>query len=100
MGKFSEFDAGLEQYLEHLREDYAKGGYGKKKYYAVVGTKYIHVIMEDNQRSSHSWIVMKPDNKFKFGDILKSAGWKAPARNFARGNILEGNFNHIRWMGM
>ena len=99
MVQFSELDAGLNEYLDHLRADYAKNGYSNKQYYFEVGRKYIHVIMQDNQRSSHSWVVMKPDNKFKFGDILKSASWKAPAKNFARGNVVEGNFQHIRWCG-
>ena len=38
------------------------------------------------------------DKKFKKGDILKPAGWAAPARNAARGNILEGNYA-IDWTG-
>ena len=100
MGQFSELDAGLNEYLDHLRADYAKNGYNNKQFYFEVGRKYIHVIMQDNQRSSHSWVVMKPDNKFKFGDILKSASWNSPARNFSRGNVLEGNFKHIRWCGV
>ena len=85
MGKFSELDAGLNCYLDHLRKDYAKNGHNNKQFYFEVGRKYIHVIMEDNQRSSHSWVVLKPDAKFKFGDILKSASWKAPAKNFEIG---------------
>lgn len=100
MGQFKEFDVALNEYLEHIRADYEKTGHAmNKKFYFQSGTKYIHIIMEDNQRSSHSWIVKKPDNKFKFGDILKSATWKAPARNFARGNILTGDFKNVRWVG-
>ena len=38
------------------------------------------------------------DKVFKKGDILKPAGWAAPARNAARGNILEGNYA-IDWTG-
>ena len=38
------------------------------------------------------------DKKFRKGDILKPAGWAAPARNAARGNILEGNYA-IDWTG-
>lgn len=99
MGKFSELDAGIRQYCEHLLNDYLRTGHNMgKKFTFEVGRKYVHIIMEDNQRSSHSWVVLVPDNKFKFGDILKSASWKAPAKNFARGNIF-GNFNHIRWCG-
>ena len=39
------------------------------------------------------------DKKFKAGDILKAAGYNAPARNQARGNILEGNFSWVQWTG-
>ena len=35
---------------------------------------------------------------FKKGDILKAAGYNAPALNQPRGNVLTGNYN-IRWTG-
>ena len=71
MGVFSELDLAVNDYLDHLRADYAKHGYQNKEFYAEIGRKYIHIIMQDNQRSSHSWIMMSDDKKFKFGDILK-----------------------------
>jgi hypothetical protein len=43
--------------------------------------------------------VIGADNKFKLGDILKSASWKAPARNFERGNVLTGDFVGIDCYG-
>jgi hypothetical protein len=41
---------------------------------------------------------MNADKKFKKGDILMAAGWNAPARNAARGNILDGGYD-INWTG-
>ena len=61
------------------------------------GSKYIKVFSEGGS----VWgFVVNTDNdkKFKKGDILKAAGWAAPARNFPRGNILEGGYT-IRWTG-
>ena len=61
------------------------------------GQKYIKVITGN---SVHSFIVnTEEDAKFKRGDILMAAGWKAPARNFSRGNILEGKFGKTTWTG-
>jgi hypothetical protein len=60
------------------------------------GQKYIKVI---SNRSVWGFVV-KGDNdkKFKKGDILKAAGYNAPARNAARGNIVEGGYS-ICWTG-
>ena len=64
------------------------------------GRKYIKVIKTlGSQRMIWGFIVgVDNDKKFKLGDILKPAGWKAPARNAARGNILDGGYP-INWTG-
>jgi hypothetical protein len=92
---------GIMSYIQHLQADYDNRAYANgKRYYFSMGRKYVHIIMEDNQRSSHSWVMLQDDKKFKRGDILKSATWHAPARNFARGNVLCGGFKHIKWPGV
>ena len=64
----------------------------------VCGSKYIKVTRSSNQTSVHSFIVnIHNDKKFKYGDILKAASWKSPARNFARGNIFEEY--KVKWTG-
>jgi hypothetical protein len=61
-----------------------------------VGNKYIKVI----QGGSVWGFVVNTDNdkKFRKGDILKAAGWKAPARNKPRGNVIDGGYS-IHWTG-
>jgi O-glycosyl hydrolase len=60
------------------------------------GRKYIKVI---TRSSVWGFIVKGKDAKFKPGDILMAAGWSAPARNKARGNILTGDLTKVRWTG-
>ena len=62
----------------------------------VEGSKYIKIIT-----GSSVWgFVVKGtnDKKFRQGDILLAAGWAAPARNKARGNVLDGGYT-VRWTG-
>ena len=60
------------------------------------GRKYIKIVAES---SVWGFIVnTDSDSRFRRGDILKAASWAAPARNSARGNILDGGYT-VRWTG-
>ena len=112
-------EAGVEAMMEHMRDDY-RGWSGRcarhdeashskseirtrmDEEYAdglsySTGSKYIKVT---SKNSVSAFVVnTTTDKKFSFGDILKPAGWAAPARNFARGNVLDRTFGHVRWTG-
>ena len=61
------------------------------------GSKYIKVFTEGG--SVWGFVVNTfHDKKFEMGDILKAAGYNAPARNAARGNIIDGGYT-VRWTG-
>ena len=111
--KTTDIKTALRNYIDHINADYLGWQESSKtprteiqaKMYDEfvqgldfkMGKKYVKVVKKG---SVHSFIVnVHNDPNFKFGDILKAASWSAPARNFARGNIFEGNFGGIRWMG-
>ena len=61
------------------------------------GKKYIKIFEEGG--GVKAFVVgVENDKKFKLGDILMPAGGAAPARNAARGNILDGGYP-INWTG-
>jgi hypothetical protein len=61
------------------------------------GNKYIKVLQN---RSAWGFIVaVDNDKKFKKGDILMAAGYNAPARNKARGNVFELENLRVQWTG-
>ena len=109
-----EMEHGMEAMLEHMRADYcgwSRSGMrdiseeilseSEKRYCDglcyTVGSKYIKV---SNDSTTEAVVVnTENDKKFALGDILKPAGWAAPARNFRRGNILDRSFDRLRWTG-
>ena len=109
-------EEGVQNLIEGSKLDYAKwtekGRAEGSSYYDETlvnfekncsvreGQNYIKVIREN---AVHAFVIKKLTAKteamgFKIGDILKPAGWQAPALNKARGNVLEGNFL-INWTG-
>ena len=84
------------------RKEIVPGSYGDtqlKEYDSKtrvdIGRKFIKVVQEN---SVFAFIVKEDTDKFKKGDILKPAGYNAPAQNAARGNVLTGNY-YINWTG-
>ena len=110
MSKMAELSMALDEYADYLKANYNARGYSRPDRQLTVefdmGSKFIKVIVGhtgDTSRSSHSFIVVGEykgaKNTFKHGDILKSASWRAPAKNFARGNIMENSYGSISWCG-
>ena len=59
------------------------------------GKKYIKIVQDTGV---FCFIVKEDFKHFKKGDILKAAGYNAPALNSARGNVLTGDYM-IQWTG-
>jgi len=98
---------GTVDLIEAIEKDYTKwcerAGYKythEKNWKVEIGRKYIKIVQETpGQNCVWGFIVNAPDKKFNMGDILMAAGWSAPARNKARGNVMDGTFQAVRWTG-
>ena len=115
----------IEKVLEAMREDYKRWSnrcarHESSAHYSKIknemeesycnglevteGSRYWKIIGSNgggSQRSVKGFIAKAGDKKFREGDMLKAAGWAAPARNFARGNVLDGTgFGNARWTGI
>ena len=98
-------DAGIANMIAAANEDYMNFSVNDtmkaefvKDWVVKKGSKYIKI---STRNGGSAWgFVVNTDNdkKFKKGDLLKCAGWAAPTRNAARGNVLDGNYT-IRWTG-
>ena len=83
---------------EEMTENYCKGlrVEENRRYWKIIGSNG-----GGSQVSVKGFIVKAGDKKFREGDMLKAAGWAAPARNFARGNVLDGaGVDNVRWTGI
>src|SRR5210317_1282055 len=108
-------EEGVQNLIEGSKLDYAKwtekGRAEGSSYYEETlaefenkcsvqpGQNYIKIIRDN---SVHAFVIKKLTPKteakgFKVGDILKPAGWQAPALNKPRGNVFEGFF--MNWTG-
>lgn len=104
----------IQNLIERMKEDYlqwtlqcAKGELSEtnkrmieqynEEVEVVEGRKYIKVLQN---KSAWGFIVATDtDKKFKKGDILMAAGYSAPARNKARGNIFDLDNTRVQWTG-
>ena len=112
MSDVIELVRGLDSMLDHMRADYAKWSnlgddpngtrarmseeYSASLHY-YMGKKYVKIT--DGSSVKAFVVACEDDKKFAYGDILKPAGWKTPARNFRRGNVLDRTFDRVRWTG-
>ena len=90
-------EAANEDYMDFPVNDNMKAEF-VEDWVVKTGSKYIKI---STRKGGSAWgFVVNTDNdkKFNKGDILKCAGYKAPARNGARGNVLDGNYP-INWTG-
>ena len=102
---------GITNMMAAAKEDYAKwstsggkelSGYSKEqveqwdnKTKIKEGKKYIKIVQDTGV---FCFIVKEDFKHFKKGDILKAAGYNAPALNSPRGNVLKGQYP-IQWTG-
>ena len=109
--KFEKIEDGINNMLDAAAYDYKSMSSTHRtseefraRFMVTVGQKYIKIGRVSDHSSGKMgqvWaFVVNTDNdkKFKKGDVLKAAGFNAPARNAPRGNVLDGGFN-IRWTG-
>lgn len=105
-------DEGVKNMMSGAKEDYIRwstrngkeelSGYSKEqveqwdaKTKITEGKKYIKIVQDTGV---FAFVVKDDFKQFKKGDVLKAAGYNAPALNQARGNVLTGNYP-IQWTG-
>ena len=89
-------DVIMADYAKFLKEiDCSKDKFGIE---FEPGSKYVKVvsISGGGSRSVHCFVEKAN------GNILRAASWKAPARNFIRGNVYDqaSYINRVRWTGV
>jgi len=92
-------DAMKRDYLDGCAPDPVTHGLTIKhleSYRVSLGRKYARVFSGPSVKAFV--VLVDNDKKFRKGDILKPASYAAPARNAARGNVLDGGYL-INWTG-
>jgi aspartyl aminopeptidase len=97
--------AGAKEDYKQMSTSYGKKeltGYSKEqvdnwdnKTKVKFGKKYVKIVQDTGV---FAFVIKEDSGRFKKGDILKAAGYNAPALNSARGNVLTGNYP-IQWTG-
>ena len=110
--KFDNIEDGILNLIEAAIHDYKKTFHADtddsveskmieefyKGWVVKEGSKYTKISTKNGGNAWGFVVNTDTDKKFKKGDLLKCAGYSAPARNAARGNVLEGGFA-INWTG-
>lgn len=100
----TEFEAALDVFVEGANR-LLDGGINKtshlpKKITTEDGRKFVRLVVSEgpNQEARSAWGFIDKTN----GNVLKAASWKAPAKNFARGNIYDKSNGLARfcWTGV
>ena len=103
---FKTIEDGIANMIAAANHDYCDGGRFndnmvdefKNGWKIKKGSKYTKISTRNGGNAWGFVVNTNTDKKFKKGDLLKCAGYSAPARNAARGNVLEGGFA-INWTG-
>ena len=102
-----EFDKAMDRLVENIHKNYA--GWSSRVEYSSgaervnittkPGRKFIKIIRDN---SVWGFVVIDDGMHMGFpivrGDVLKAAGWRAPARH-TRGNIFDNNQDYFHWTG-
>lgn len=108
-----ELRAAIRRFGVWLREDYVKMDKGGETFHHsqpdqwvpdVPGKNVVRINHIGNGRkSSYCFIVLRDfetrGKQWRKGDILKAAGYKAPAFNRARGNVISDDYGIATWSG-
>ena len=90
------------RYQKQSDDEMKKFGSPEKQWKVItyeIGKVYARLVSDDKTGGSRSALGFVD---MKTGNLHKAAGWKAPAKNFTRGNIFDdkGGLARARWTGI